>query len=416
MPVTRAMPVIPEVEACVHCGLCLNQCPTYRLTHLEAASPRGRIYMIEAASQGRLSMTRGVLDHLYLCLACRACETACPSGVRYGRVAEAAREAAGSPGGPLARVVVRLALRHLMPHPGRLRFLAGLIRFYQRIGLATLARRLLPRRLRRAAALLPEASARFFAPEADLLPAFGERRARVAFLSGCAMSLFFARVNEATVRVLRRNGCDVLIPRNQACCGALNMHNGELGSARAMARRNVDAFPSDVDAILTNAAGCGAAMREYGHLLGHDPDYRERAARFSALVRDAGEFLADLGLRSSPAAAARVVTYQDPCHLAHGQGVRAQPRALLAAIPGTTLREMAASDRCCGSAGIYNFLQPEASEALLAEKMEAIRATGASVVVAPNPGCMMQLHYGARRYEVPVRVAHLMDLLDEAGA
>lgn len=412
----RTMPVIPEVETCIHCGLCLNQCPTYRLTHLEAASPRGRIYMIEAASHGRLAVSPGVADHLYLCLACRACETACPSGVQYGRVAEAAREVLGPPGRPLQRTVVRFALRHMMPRPGRLRSLAAVIRFFQRSGLAALAMRLLPRRLRRAVALLPEASSRFYTPAAEVLPAIGERRARVAFLSGCAMSLFFAEINEATVRVLRRNGCEVVIPRNQACCGALNIHNGEIASARAMARRNVDAFPADVDAILTNAAGCGAAMREYGHLLSGDQDYRERAERFSLLVRDTGEFLAALGLRNSPNATDQVATYQDPCHLAHGQGVRAQPRALLAAIPGLTLREMAASDRCCGSAGIYNFLQPETSEALLAEKMEAIRATGASVVVAPNPGCMMQLRYGARRFGVPVRVAHLLDLLDEAGA
>lgn len=413
---TRTMPVIPEVDTCIHCGLCLNQCPTYRLTNLETASPRGRIYLIEAASHGRLQLSQGVANHLYLCLACRACETACPSGVQYGRIAEAARGALGAPGSPLQRTVVRFALRHLMPHPGRLRALAGMIRLYQRSGLAALAARLLPPRMRRPAALLPKASARFYAPEGDVLPAIGERRARVAFLSGCAMSLFFAEVNEATVRVLRRNGCEVVIPRNQACCGALNIHNGEVASAREMARRNVDAFPTDVDAILTNAAGCGAAMKEYGHLLGGDQDYRERAVRFSLLVRDTGEFLASLGLRNTPNGSEQMVTYQDPCHLAHGQGVRTQPRALLDAIPGLTLREMAASDRCCGSAGIYNFLQPEASEALLAEKMEAIRATGAAVVVAPNPGCMMQLRYGARRFGVPVRVAHLMDLLDEAGA
>lgn len=411
-----AMPVIPEVETCLHCGLCLNQCPTYRLTRLEAASPRGRIYLVEAASQGRLDLTPGVAHHLYSCLACRACETACPSGVQYGRVAEAARDVLGPPGDRFTRAVVSFALRHLMPHPGRLRAVAALIRLYQRSGLAALAMRLLPRRLRRAAALLPEASARFYAPEAEVLPATGERRARVAFLSGCAMSLFFAEINEATLRVLRRNGCEVLIPRNQTCCGALNIHNGELASARAMARRNVDAFPTDVDAILTNAAGCGAAMKEYGHLLGDDPDYRERAERFSMLVRDTSEYLAALGLRNSPNATDSVVTYQEPCHLVHGQGVRAQPRALLAAVPGLTLREMAGSDRCCGSAGIYNFLQPETSDALLAEKMEAVRATGASVVVAPNPGCMMQLRYGARRFGVPVRVAHLMDILDEAGA
>jgi glycolate oxidase iron-sulfur subunit len=405
------MPVIPEVETCIHCGLCLNQCPTYRVTHLEAESPRGRIYLVEAASAGRLDITGSVAGHLYLCLACRACETACPSGVQYGRIAEAAREVLGPPGPPMTRAITRFALRQLMPYPGRLRLAAGLIRFAQRSGLAALAARILPPGLRRRAALLPPASPRFYRPEAEVLPAIGERRARVAFLSGCAMSLFFAEINEATVRVLRRNGCEVVIPRKQACCGALDSHNGETATARQMARREIDAFPDDVDAILTNAAGCGAAMKEYGHLLKD-----ERAARFSSRVRDTAEFLAQLGLRTAPTATTLTVTYQDPCHLAHGQKIRAEPRQLLAAIPGVTIREMDASDRCCGSAGIYNVLQPEMAETLLREKMEAIRATGASVVVAPNPGCMLQLRHGAKRFGVPVRVMHLMDLLDEAGA
>ncbi|MCL6553917.1 MAG: 4Fe-4S dicluster domain-containing protein [Firmicutes bacterium] len=272
------MPHIPEVEACVHCGLCLNQCPTYRVTRLEAESPRGRIYLIEAAAGGRLDLTAGVAAHLYLCLACRACETACPSGVQYGRIAEAAREVLGPPGAPLARAITRLALRHLMPHPGRLRLAGRLIGLYHRSGLATVAERVLPERLRRRAALLPQPSEPFFAPHSEPLPAVGERRARVAFLGWCAMSLFFAPINEATVRVLRRNGCDVIVPRGQTCCGALNSHYGEAASARAMARRNIDAFPTDVDAILTNAAGCGAAMKEYGHLLKDDPVYAERAA------------------------------------------------------------------------------------------------------------------------------------------
>jgi glycolate oxidase iron-sulfur subunit len=411
-----AIPFVPEVEACVHCGLCLNQCPTYRVTHLEAESPRGRIYLVEAASEGRLGLTASVAGHLYLCLACRACETACPSGVHYGRIIEAAREALGPPGPPLVRAITGFALRRLMPYPGRLRAAASLIRFYQRSGLAALAQRLLPEGLRRRAAILPPASRPFYEPEAEVLPAFGERRARVAFLSGCAMSLFFAEINAATVQVLRRNGCEVVIPKGQVCCGALNSHNGDTETARVMARRNINAFPTDVDAVLTNAAGCGAAMKEYGHLLKDDPAYAGRAAQFAAMVRDTGEFLAQLGLRTSPTPVAFSVTYQDACHLAHGQKVRAEPRALLAQIPGLVLREMDASDRCCGSAGIYNVLQPEMSESLLREKMETIRASGAPVVVAPNPGCMLQLRYGAQRFGVPVRVMHLMDLLDEAGA
>jgi len=410
-----AMPAIPELEACIHCGLCLNHCPTYRVTHLEAESPRGRIYLVDAAAQGRLDLTKSVADHLYLCLMCRACETACPSGVQYGRIAEAARETLGPPGPPLTRMMVRLALRHLMPHPWRLRAVAALMRVFQRSGLARLAAGVLPGKLGRRLALMPAASPRFYAPEAEVLPAIGERRARVAFLSGCAMSMFFTEINEATVRVLRRNGCEVVIPSGQICCGALNVHNGEAGSARAMARRNIDAFPDDVDAVVVNAAGCGAAMKEYGHLLARDPVYGPRARQFAARVRDVSEFLAALGVRTPARPSSQTVTYQDPCHLAHGQRVRAEPRALLAAV-GVQLTEMAGSDRCCGSAGIYNVLQPEMAETLLREKMEAIRETRASVVVAPNPGCMIQLKYGAQRFDVPVRVVHLLDLLDEAGA
>jgi glycolate oxidase iron-sulfur subunit len=405
---------IPELEACIHCGLCLNQCPTYRVTHLEAESPRGRIYLVNAAAQGRLDLAASA-DHLYLCLMCRACETACPSGVQYGRIAEAAREALGPPGPPMTRAIVRLVLRHVMPHPWRLRAVAALVRLFDRSGLARLAARVLPGTLGRRLALMPPASSRFYTAEAEVLPAIGERRARVAFLAGCAMSMFFGAINEATVRVLRRNGCEVVIPAGQACCGALNVHNGEADSARAMARRNVDAFPDDVDAIVVNAAGCGAAMKEYTHLLARDVTYASRAESFAARVRDVSEFLAALGMRTPSRPFSGTITYQDPCHLAHGQRVRDEPRTLLAAA-GARLIEMPGADRCCGSAGIYNVLQPEMAETLLREKMDAIRQTRAGVVVAPNPGCMIQLRYGARRFGVPVRIMHLMDLLDEAGA
>jgi Fe-S oxidoreductase len=404
---------IPELEACIHCGLCLNQCPTYRVTHLEAESPRGRIYLVNAAAQERLDLAAAA-DHLYLCLMCRACETACPSGVQYGRIAEAAREALGPPGPPVTRLLVRLALRHLMPHPWRLRVMATLMRLSQRSGLAMLAARIFPGRLGRRLGLMPAVREPFYVPEAEVLPAIGERRARVAFLSGCAMRMFFGSINEATVRVLRRNGCEVVIPAGQACCGALNVHNGEAGSARAMARRNIDAFPDDVDAIIVNAAGCGAAMKEYGYLLARDPAYGSRAQQFAARVQDVSEFLASLGVCTPSRPFSGTVTYQDPCHLAHGQRVRDEPRALLAAT-GARLVEMSGADRCCGSAGIYNVLQPEMAETLLREKMDAIRQTGAGVVVAPNPGCMIQLRYGARRFGVPVRVMHLMDLVDEVG-
>jgi len=414
---------IPELDQCVHCGLCLNHCPTYRVTHLEPESPRGRIHLVRAVAEGRIEPVdpvRGTpnerfAEHIYLCLMCRACETACPSGVQFGRIAEAAREVLGPPGSPLARRLARLAFTQVFPFPRRLRWLASALRLYQRSGLQRVIRLMLPRRLREMEALLPTVPSRFFAPEADPRPAIGPRRARVALLSGCVMSTLFGEVNDATVRVLRRNGCDVVVPRGQVCCGALNVHNGETTAARRMARRNIDVFlDAGVDAVIVNAAGCGAAMKEYGHLLRDDPDYAERAARFAALVKDAGEFLAGLGLVPPSGRIEMTVTYQDPCHLAHGQKVRAQPRQLLAAIPGLHLVEMEGADRCCGSAGIYNITHPEMSKELLTEKMAAVGRTGAEAVVAPNPGCMLQLRFGAQRYGPALPVFHLMDLLDRA--
>jgi Fe-S oxidoreductase len=406
---------LPELYQCVHCGLCLNQCPTYRALRLEPESPRGRIHLVKAAADGRIELSERFKDHLYLCLLCRACETACPSGVQYGRIAETAREQLGPPGSPRMRTALNFAFTQLFPHPNRLRVLAGLLRLYQRTGLQRLIRPLLPKKLREMESMLPLIPHRFFQPSADILPAIGKRRAKVAMLNGCVMPLLFGDVNEATVRVLRRNGCEIVFPQGQTCCGALNTHNGESAAARKMARRNIDAFlDDDVDAVVVNAAGCGAAMKEYGHLLRDDPIYAEKAKRFSSIVKDAAQFLGDLGLVGKLAPLKMNVTYQDPCHLAHGQRVRNQPRDLLKAIPELRLHEMEGSDRCCGSAGIYNITHPEMSQHLLKEKMQSVAATRAEAVIAPNPGCMLQLRYGSQQYGPELKVYHLMDLLDRA--
>ena len=406
---------IPELDQCVHCGLCLNQCPTYRVLQLEPESPRGRIHLVRAVTEGRIEANERFAEHIYLCLMCRACESACPSGVRYGRIAEAAREVVGAPGSPLARALEGFVFPRLLPSPLMLRAVARLLRLYQRSGLQSMSRAFLPARLYEMTAMLPPVPDRFFAPQDEPLPARGERRARVAMLGGCVMGLLFADINEATVRVLRRNGCDVLIPKAQGCCGALNIHNGETRMAKAMARRNIDAFlDCGAEAVIVNAAGCGAAMKEYGHLLRDDPGYAAKAQRFAQLVKDASEFLAALGPVVPRGRIEMTVTYQDPCHLAHGQKVRAQPRALLTAVPGLRLIEMDGADRCCGSAGIYNLTHPEMSQELLREKMVSIATTSAEAVVAPNPGCMLQLGYGARRYGPPLPVFHLMELLDRA--
>jgi glycolate oxidase iron-sulfur subunit len=406
---------IAELYQCVHCGLCLNQCPTYRALRLEPESPRGRIHLVKAAADGRIELNERFKDHLYLCLLCRACETACPSGVQYGRIAETTRAVIGPPGSKLARAVLNFAFTRVLAYPRRLKFIFGVLRLYQRIGLQRLLRPLMPVKLRDMDALLPPIPRRFFQPPAEILPAWGERRARVAVLNGCIMPLLFGTINESTVRVLRRNGCEIVFPKEQICCGALNTHNGETSAARAMARRNIDAFlAAGVDAVIVNAAGCGAAMKEYNHLLRDDPNYAEKSNRFSLLVKDAAEFLADIGVTGKLGSLNMTVTYQDPCHLAHGQRVRNQPRQLLQAVPGLKLVEMSGADRCCGSAGIYNITHPEMSRQLLEEKMAAIAATESKAVVAPNPGCMLQLRYGAQHYGPAVAVYHLMDLLDRA--
>jgi glycolate oxidase iron-sulfur subunit len=406
---------LPELYQCVHCGLCLNQCPTYRALHLEPESPRGRIHLVRAAAEGRIELNQRFQDHLYLCLLCRACETACPSGVQYGRIAETAREIIGPPGSSLARAVLNFAFTQLLPYPRRLRLAATFLRLYQRTGLQRAIHPFLPKHLGKMESMLPPISQRFFAPGGNILPAIGPRRARVAMLNGCVMPLMFSEVNDATVRVLRRNGCDVIFPSKQICCGALNVHNGESIAAKKMARHNIDCFlDADVDAVVVNAAGCGAVMKEYDYLLRDDPVYTQKAKRFSSMVKDAAQFLGDLGLTGKLAPLKMTVTYQDPCHLAHGQRVRSQPRKLLNAIPGLQLKEMEGSDRCCGSAGIYNITHPGMSQHLLKEKMQSVSATQAEAVVAPNPGCMLQLRYGSQQYGPAVKVYHLMDLLDRA--
>jgi glycolate oxidase iron-sulfur subunit len=408
---------LPELYNCVHCGLCLNQCPTYRALRLEPESPRGRIHLVKAAAEGRIELNARFREHIDLCLLCRACETACPSGVRYGRIAETVREHLGPGGSWLSRCAQKFVFTRLLPYPRRLRQIARLLRLYQRSGLQKLLGPCLPRKLRAMDAMLPAIPGAFYRPSSVVLPAKGEKRARVALLNGCVMPLLFGAVNAATVRVLRRNGCEVVVPGGQVCCGALNLHNGESAAAKRMAAKNIDAFlQTGADAIVVNAAGCGAAMKEYDYLLRDDLTYAGKAAHFGALVKDAGEFLAGLGLRQPLGALPLTVTYQDPCHLAHGQKIRGAPRSLLAAIPELKLMEAERADSCCGSAGIYNVTHPEMSELILDEKMRALAATGAAGVVAPNPGCMLQLRHGAQARGMNLEVFHLMDLLDRSYA
>jgi glycolate oxidase iron-sulfur subunit len=406
-----------DLDRCVHCGLCLNACPTYRELHVEMDSPRGRIYQMVQVSGGA-PISESYREHIDLCLACRGCETACPSGVQYGRLVEAARaEIENRIQRPWRQRLPRWFVFHkLLPSRLNLEIAGALLYFYQASGLQKLAGMFLPARLRELESLAPEVETPFFfAYYGKTLPAEGVRKHRVALLGGCIANLSFARLNEATVRVLQKNGCEVSIPATQGCCGALHVHAGIREEARTLARRNIDALlQGGYDAIITNAGGCGSTLKEYGELLEHDPEYAEKARRFSGLVRDVNEFLGSIELNPPMRVVPLTVTYQDSCHLAHGQKIRSQPRKLLASIPGLELREMQLSDLCCGSAGIYNVVHTGMAMALLKKKMDSVNATGAPVIAASNPGCMLQLRAGVKRFGHGQRVAHVVEILDEA--
>jgi glycolate oxidase iron-sulfur subunit len=408
-----------DLDRCVHCGLCLNACPTYRELRVEMDSPRGRIYQMAQVANGA-PIQASYTEHIDLCLACRGCETACPSGVQYGRLVEAARaEIENRIKRPWRERFIRwLVFRKLLPSRGNLEIAGALLYLYQASGLKRFTEMLgfLPARLREVESLAPEIETPFFyAYYGKTLPAIGERRYRVALLGGCIANISFARLNEATVRVLQKNGCDVSIPASQNCCGALHVHAGIRDEARKLARQNIDALlQGGFDAIITNAGGCGSTLKEYGELLEHDPDYADKAQTFSALIKDVNEFLASIELKSITRSLNISVTYQDSCHLAHGQKIRSAPRKLLDSVPGLDFREMRLSDLCCGSAGIYNVVHTGMSMSLLKKKMEHVNATGASVIASANPGCMLQLRAGVRKFGKGQRVAHVVEILDEA--
>lgn len=416
------------INTCVHCGLCLSSCPTYRETGLEMFSPRGRIYLMKAVSDGRIGMESAVFqEQMSACLNCRACEAVCPSGVEYGQILEASR----------TQIEQARADGRLPPHPWLVKLLRGgafglmfkrlelfrlfsrLMWVYQHSGAQTIARRsgiLRLLKLDETETLLPPISDRFVAPQGQIYPAEGPARYHVALLAGCIMSTAFANVHEATIRVLQKNGCAVLLPPDQGCCGALHVHGGDMDGGRELARRNIAAFEGlGLDAIIVNAAGCGSTMKEYGHLLHDDPAWAERASAFAAKVKDVSEFLGAIELNTRDMGPLNAtVTYQEPCHLAHAQRISAQPRALLRAIPGLTLTEMRESSLCCGSAGIYNVTEPEMAARLGNRKLDNAEATDADILVTANPGCHLQLAGGLRRRGSPMRVRHIVEVLDEA--
>ncbi len=391
-------PAQSDLDKCVHCGLCLNACPTYRELGVEMDSPRGRIYQMNEIAQGA-SITPSHILHLDLCLACRGCETACPSGVPYGRMIEAARVQIESrrKRSFLTRAFRRFIFERVLPSRTALQIAGAALYLYDASGLRAFTRASgilkLFGTLANLEALSPHAEIPFFYSQfGKTFPAVGPRRYRVALLAGCIANIAFARLNEATVRVLQKNGCEVVIPGGQGCCGALHLHSGLNEQAGALARTNIDAIPAaEFDAILTNAAGCGSTLKEYDELLAHDAAYREKAREFKNRMKDVTEFLASIDLNRHMGKVNAVVTYQDSCHLAHGQKIKDAPRKLLKAIPGLTFREMPMADLCCGSAGIYNVVQNEMAMQILEHKMESVDRTGASLIATANPGCMLQL-------------------------
>jgi len=421
-PAQLDRPQQQDLDRCVHCGLCLNACPTYRELGVEMDSPRGRIYQMVQVASGRMPVSDTYQEHIDLCLACRACETACPSGVEYGKLVEAARAhlEQAKPRPWHERAARQFVYGHLLVSPALMKLAGHLTALYQGTGLRRLIRatRLLKpfRRLEQLERLMPPAERPFFFSQIGrTFPAHGERRHRVAFVAGCLANVSFSRLNEATIRVLQHNGCEVVLPPDQGCCGALHVHAGLRDLARKLARRNIDAFlDPHYDAIITNAAGCGSTLKEYGELLEHDPACAPRAREFSSRVKDVNEFLASIGLNRDLGTLNITVTYQDSCHLAHGQRVRLQPRQLLESVPGLKFKELPLADLCCGSAGVYNVQHTGLSMSLLEKKMQMAATTGADTIVTANPGCMLQLRAGAELFGRNQRVLHVVEVLDES--
>jgi len=405
------------IETCVHCGFCLPVCPTYALWNQEMDSPRGRIYLMKMASEGKTPISPQWVSHFDACLGCMACMTACPSGVDYGKLIEATRaQIERKHERSAAEKFYRRVIFSIFTNPGRLRLMRWPLLAYQRTGVQALLRRsgalrLLPKRLRVMESLLPDLPRSESIME--ITPAQGVSRRRVGLLLGCVQREFFPQVNAATARVLAAEGCEVIAPREQPCCGALLVHAGEEQAALALARRTIDAFEdADVETIVTNAAGCGSNLKEYVYLLRDDPDYADRAKKFAAKCKDITEILFDLEPRAHRNPLQLRVAFHDSCHLQHAQNVRLQPRALLAQIPGLELLEISEPAICCGSAGIYNLVQPDAAEALGDRKAQFIAPLNADVVVTGNPGCILQLQSSLARLGSKLPVLHSIQLLD----
>jgi glycolate oxidase iron-sulfur subunit len=417
-------PPAPElIDACVHCGFCLTTCPSYRVIGKEMDSPRGRIYLMDAINQGEAPLSEASVQHFDSCLGCLACTTACPSGVQYDQLIAAVRpQVQRNHERTLPEKLLRSLIFNLFPYPQRLRLLLGPLYLYQQMGLSKLVQKtgLLDKispNLAAMESLLPQVTSESFRDTLPtVVPAQGKQRYRVGMLTGCVQRVFFSDVNAATARVLSANGCEVVIPREQGCCSALPAHQGQEAQAQTLARNMINIFEqAEVDYIVINAAGCGHTLKEYHHILQDDPAYQERAKAFVDKVKDVNEFLAMVGLTAELHALTEgelPLVYQDACHLIHGQKISLQPRQLLRKIPGVTLREPIDAALCCGSAGVYNMLQPEVAEELGQMKVTNLLNTGAAMIASPNPGCSLQIQNHLARQGKQMPLMHPIELLD----
>ncbi len=410
------------VDQCVHCGFCLSTCPSYRVIGKEMDSPRGRIYLMDAINKGEAALTKGTTQHFDTCLGCLACVTTCPSGVQYDRLIAATRpQVERNQPRNLWDKLIRSLIFNLFPYPQRLGLLLPFLWLYQISGLQKLVRstgilKLFPR-LAAMESILPKINLKSLNKNyPDLIPAQQEKRYRVGVILGCVQRLFFDPVNEATIRVLTANGCEVVIPKSQGCCAALPAHQGQEKQAQNLAKQMIDSFIDiNVDYIIINAAGCGHTLKEYGHILADDPEYSTKAKEFVAKVRDVQEFLHEVGLTAdlSPVTEKELtIVYQDACHLLHGQKISLQPRQLLRKIPQVKLKEPIDAALCCGSAGIYNMLQPEVAEELGNQKVNNLLNTGAKLIASPNPGCSLQIQKHLQLQGKQIKLMHPMELLD----
>lgn len=411
------------IDTCVHCGFCLSTCPSYRVIGKETDSPRGRIYLMDGVNEGQIPLSPATVQHFDSCLGCLACVTTCPSGVQYDKLIEATRQQVErNHPRSLPEKLLRRLIFSTFPYPDRLRLLLRPLGLYQKVGLQKLVRSLgiLPQLSPQLAAMesmLPPIPPQAFQDTLpEVVPAVGEKRYRVGLLLGCVQRLFNPEVNEATVRVLTANGCEVVIPQSQGCCGALTHHQGQEQQSQALARQTIASFADrDLDFVLINASGCGHTLKEYGSILQDDPNYREVALAFATKVRDVQEFLADVGLTTqlSPLQEQPLsMVYQDACHMLHGQKISLQPRQLLKQIPGVQLREPLDAALCCGSAGVYNILQPDVAAELGRQKVQNLMNTGASVIASANIGCFVQITKHLELQGKSLPVLHPMQLLD----